>query len=79
MQTLFAGVLSNCRSGIIRDESAARTHRTPKHFVRNEWKLRCYVLRKLWECARVLASLFESPSGEVFVALRTHRQLAVAQ
>jgi len=41
----------------LHDESDAKTHRTPKHFVRNHYKP-ITVSRKLSEGARVSASVF---------------------
>ena len=38
------------------EESGAKTHRTPKHFVQNSIAL--FGFAQLSECARVLASLF---------------------
>ena len=41
------------------NESDARTHRTPRALRAKSYADGCSVLRKLWECARVLAPLLD--------------------
>src|SRR5262249_51883755 len=61
VQLLFILGLANVTSAWLNEarKSNARTHRTPKA-LRAKFPERCFRFAKLWECARVLASLLQS-------------------
>jgi len=64
----FASALRNCRSEPLRMKGCGDASHSESTFVRNPWKLRCHISRKLLECARVLASLFRIASTQIFCA-----------